>query len=440
MYGSIKEDAEIRHNPDGAELSTASGKKIFLNHTALDILELLNEGKATNEVAEMLARKYDDTPSRVQEIISKYTHVAIEQGYLSLTDTPLKRNITYSGSKKCRIPRSVSLEMTYACNLRCKHCYVEAGAKQDGELNTTEMLGLLEKLKAAGIKEINVTGGEPLVRNDIFEILDYSFSNFKTVLLTNGYGINEGIGQKLSKYRNMLVQLSLDGANAKTHDHLRGIDGSFDRVLNAMELLSKNGLRAVASMTVTSFNLDQIEDVLKIAKENGAIRFRAGPIIPSGRAKELNWNLSREDMSKFKDKIKELHEKYKNEIFVDAGDTILTEDEKEFVQTLKNCGAGYKLVAIAPNGDVRPCAGLPSDVFYQGNICRESAEDVFGSKMSRFLFDVQSPKKDTCTGCEHNDSCGFCLVSAYALASCKSCSWLENVIIGAKNAKFEGSI
>jgi radical SAM protein with 4Fe4S-binding SPASM domain len=435
MYGVLKENVKLRLDPEGAELIFQPDKKIRLNRVAVEIVELINSGNDIETICKKLATAHDDTFQRAHEIVSKFLDVAKEQGYVSISEKPLNRNIFYKGNRNFWIPQSVSLEVTSACNLACKHCYAEAGAKKEDELGTNEQLEILKKLKSAGVANVNITGGEPLVCKDIFKILDYSFENFRTVLLTNGYSVDEDVAQKLSRYKNMLVQISLDGSDSKTHDYIRGINGSFDRAVNAIKLLKNRGLRVIVSMTTTPFNIDQIEKVLLIAKENGAMRFRPGPIVPSGRAKTLSWEPSKEHMKIFKEEVRRLYDKYNDQILVDSGDTVITDEQRNLIEGLRNCGAGYTLVAIAPNGDVRPCTGLPADVFYQGNIYRQSVDEVFGSKMSRLLFELQTPKKSRCNGCDSEYNCGGCLATSYAMSSRTSCDWYNKMLSKLNNIK-----
>jgi radical SAM protein with 4Fe4S-binding SPASM domain len=428
MYISLKEDTLIRLNPGGAELFAKSCKPARLKNEAVEIIEMINDGKDENFIRNEISKKYGDTENVTKEMAREFLNQLRVRGYVSVGEKHSKKNIICTGSKNCWIPLGISLELTRACNLKCRHCYAEAGAKQEKEASAEEMIDALKRLRTAGVWSLNITGGEPLLNPKIFDILDFAYKNFRTVLLTNGYALDEEVAQKLSKYKEMAVQVSIDGSDAKTHDYIRGVDGSFDKVVRATEMLSKSGIRVIVAMAVTNFNIDQMGDTIKLSLEKGAVRFRPSPIVPSGRAKGLHWELSKENMEKFKAMVKEYYEKYKGKILVDPGDTIITEEQRNAIESMKNCGAGYRLAAISPNGDVRPCQGMPNEVFCQGNIYKQSIEEVFGSKMSRFLYDIQAPKKGTCGNCEYTQNCGSCIALAYSVASESnpSCGWLKN--------------
>jgi radical SAM protein with 4Fe4S-binding SPASM domain len=410
----------------GAELIFTPNMQFKINYIGVEILELMNGGQSIENIISNLANKYNDSLDHVRGVVLRYIKLATDQGYIHISEKPSKIKILFSGSRENWIPKSVSLEVTNSCNLRCKHCYADAGNKSEKERDITELMELLKKLRTMGVKNLNVTGGEPLTYDRIFDILDYAYTTFNTSLLTNGYSIDAEMAKKLSKYSGMSIQISVDGSNSETHDYIRGVKGAFQNAINAIELLSKSGMKVFVSSIITPFNLDEVEDILNLVKQKGAVRYRVGVVIPAGRARDLHWDLSEEEGEKLRYKIKQLKEKYEREIFVDSCD-IATDDERKAVEEkIKNCGAGYSLVVIDPNGNVRPCSHLPADIFNQGNIFKDG-EKVFASKMSHFLFDIQTPRISGCTECEKKNHCAFCLATAYYTASQKSCKWIKNL-------------
>jgi sulfatase maturation enzyme AslB (radical SAM superfamily) len=167
-------------------------------------------------------------------------------------------------------PLFVIWEITGACNLRCKHCLSDAGKKAPDELNTQEVKDLIDVLEKMKVFYVNFSGGEPLVRPDIFEILEYASQKKMGIdLLTNGSLITQEVIDRFENTNIFHVQVSLDGIGGN-HDDFRGIDGAFERSIEAIRLLRKANYGVSISSAVTKQNIDEIPKIIDLAVELGA--------------------------------------------------------------------------------------------------------------------------------------------------------------------------
>jgi MoaA/NifB/PqqE/SkfB family radical SAM enzyme len=164
--------------------------------------------------------------------------------------------------------RWVHFEITWRCNLRCVHCIVK-GLRVDSELTTQEVEGILLQLKDLGCFKITLTGGEPLMRNDIFRILNYGFrKGFVIMLLTNATLLNKKL---INYFRNkpISLQISFYGASARVHDGITGVEGSFKKAMDSVELLSKAGVRFHITYPLMKENLREADRIKILAKKWG---------------------------------------------------------------------------------------------------------------------------------------------------------------------------
>jgi sulfatase maturation enzyme AslB (radical SAM superfamily) len=172
-------------------------------------------------------------------------------------------------------PFLVVWQLTNICNLRCKHCYASSERKpKPDELTTEETKKLIDELARCGVVAIAFSGGEPLMRKDFFEIAAYAKKNdFYVSVATNGTLITPTMAKKLKECVDY-VEISLDGMK-KTHEKFRGIPGAFDRTIRGVKNCVKEGLDVCIAPTITKYNLNEIPELLELAKKLRVKRFIA---------------------------------------------------------------------------------------------------------------------------------------------------------------------
>ena len=213
-------------------------------------------------------------------------------------------------------PICLTWELTYACNLECVHCLSSSGRRDPRELTTGEAKAVLDELHDLQVFYINIGGGEPMIRRDFFELLEYSIGRGIGVKFsTNGAFIDRAKAERLAAMDYLDIQISLDGTDAVTNDAVRG-DGSYDTAITAMEHLRTAGFGEFKiSVVVTRHNVDQLDEFKALADEYGA-QLRITRLRPSGRGAD-SWH----DLHPTQEQQRQIYD-----WLILHGDTVLTGD------------------------------------------------------------------------------------------------------------------
>jgi len=181
-------------------------------------------------------------------------------------------------------PRLIFWEVTKGCNLRCIHCRASATElSSSSDLSTATALGIIDQIAAAGNPILVLSGGEPLYRSDIFQLARYgSDRGLRVALATNGTLVTREVARMIVDSGVRRVSISLDGADALTHDSFRGIPGAFDAAVQALRNLKALGMSVQINMTIARHNARQLPEVLELAKRLGADALHTFLLVPVG--------------------------------------------------------------------------------------------------------------------------------------------------------------
>jgi len=295
-------------------------------------------------------------------------------------------------------PICLTWELTYACNLSCVHCLSSSGRRDSRELTTDECKQVIDTLERMQVFYVNIGGGEPTVRPDFTELVDYATAHHVGVKFsTNGVKLDAAAASRLAASDYVDVQISLDGATAEVNDAVRG-PGSHATAMRAMQNLFDAGFRGFKlSVVMTRQNIPQLDDFKAIADRFGA-QLRLTRLRPSGRGADV-WH----DLHPTAAQQRELYD-----WLVARGEQVLTGDSFFHLSAygsalpgLNLCGAGRVVCLIDPVGDVYACPFAIHSEFLAGNV-REAGgfESVWRS--SPLFARLRTP--DTGGGCR---SCGF---------------------------------
>jgi MoaA/NifB/PqqE/SkfB family radical SAM enzyme len=185
--------------------------------------------------------------------------------------------------------RMVAWEVTRCCNLNCQHCRAAANCgPYDDELLTKKCFQLLDEIAAFARPVIILTGGEPLLRSDIFDIASYgTHKGLRMVLATNGTLVDSKAARNLIASGIKRVSISIDGKDASSHDAFRGEAGAFSAALSGIEALKSAGMEFQINTAVTTANLDQIQEILELAISLGAAAHHIFLLVPTGRGRQI---------------------------------------------------------------------------------------------------------------------------------------------------------
>ena len=378
MYPVLNHHYELRLHPSKQGTIRKKGTHLNaqLNETATEILTQCNGTTSTQTIIKRLAHNHSDTIDHVNMLITTFLHQARDQGYVKFHKHPVQHNGSTVGSTTYFSPSHASIELTYQCNLKCKHCYANASTTTAKRLSLPEAKQILRSLQKIGVATITLSGGEPTIHPQFLQILKYASQRFERIqILSNGWKITEVFAQNLQPYKDkLIVQISVDGMNEKTHDYIRGRQGSFKRACNAISVLSKQHISCTAAMLITRFNLPQIEQTFLLTQRLGAEGFRIGRTTSTGRAKLKHWELTQKEFKKAGETICRLSKQYGNNVYVESWEDIITgvhptiTESTQQHNTRSNCGAGHRVINITPAGDVTPCSLFTKKQFILGII------------------------------------------------------------------------
>ncbi len=328
---------------------------------------------------------------------------------------------------RIRPPRLIAWELTNACNLACIHCRANAIKEPlPDELTTSEAKDFVNEL--VEYKPIVIlTGGEPLLRSDVYEIARYATSRgLRVVLATNGTLLTPEIVRKLKSAGIQRVSVSIDGSNAETHDTFRGESGAFDAALRGINILKNEGMNFQINTTITKRNIDEIPRIYELALELNASALHIFLLVPTGRGEEivddeippeeyervLNWFYD-----KSKDKRIQLKATCAPHYFrimrqrAKAEGITITKETHGFEAMTKGCLGGSAFCFVSSKGDVYPCGYLPA---LAGNIRKQSFKTIW--EKSHVFNDLRDAGKlkGKCGECEYRTVCGGCRARAYA--------------------------
>jgi len=344
------------------------------------------------------------------------------------------RGLVEFGIRKPFVPGSPFLvvwDVTYRCNLSCKHCYSTAGKPWKDELNEREAMKALDILADAGVTAIAFSGGEPLLRKDFFDLAKraYDYGMF-VAIATNGTLLNKENVKKLKNCGVGFVQISLDGTK-ETHEKFRGMKGIYDKVIEGIKNCVNEGLITCISTTATKLNYHDIPKIMDMAEELGVKWFMLFNFIPIGRG-DFEMDLSAEEREQL---LRMLWNKLKttNVNFMSTAPyyaRVAMQEESNIIPThfynsnlkgrlkvladfIGGCGCGRFYIAMRANGDLEPC------VFFYLKLANikdfKDGENFLDFWKNNEILNKLRNKDiiEFCGKCRYRYVCGGCRARAY---------------------------
>ncbi len=300
-------------------------------------------------------------------------------------------------------PVYVQWVATHKCNYCCEHCGTSAGKELQNELSTQEAINLINEMADMGVKFISVTGGEPLLRKDLFQILKLAKKRgIKVGFVTHG-GLASKFKKEIEELQPSSMMVSIDGLE-DTHNKLRGDNANFNQSLAILKFFKEIKVPLISiSTTVNQKNFKELEEIKEIVFKSGANHWRINIAIPEGRAKNKEWmHLNNNQLLELFNFINKNRKNFKIEICEGAG-YLGTWDTK-----LKDapffCGCGWNTCTIMADGTVMGCPIFENQKEYgEGNIRDSSFKNIWENKFERFR-NIELP--DDCNSCKYINACG----------------------------------
>lgn len=331
-------------------------------------------------------------------------------------------------------PFLVVWDITYACNLRCKHCYATAGKPLSDELTTEEAKEVIDKLDKAGVPIIAFSGGEPLVRPDILELTRYAADKGTYVAVaSNGTLITKEKAEEMKKAGIQFVQISLDGADAETHNSFRGVPGAFEKTIEGIKNCVKEGFFVNIATTATHYNYKEIPEIIDLCEKLGVNWFMAYNFVPTGRGKSIKkTDLTPEEREELLEMLWGKLKTSKVNVLTTAPQFARVALEKELgdqkiipthfytldlkgkladlAEFIGGCGCGRFYCAIRPNGNIDPCVFFPLTI---GNIKNDDFEEIWDKNKVFTELRNKDILDPNCGNCDYRYYCGGCRARAY---------------------------
>ncbi len=326
----------------------------------------------------------------------------------------------------------IAWEITRRCNLKCVHCRSSSTLEVEGhpDFSFEEAVRVLDDIASYAQPVVVLSGGEPLLREDVFDIAAHGTKKgLRMCLATNGTLVTQEVCGRIKEAGIKMVSLSLDGSSAAVHDDFRSQPGAFDSTVNAAKLFKENGISFLINSSFTKRNQDDIPKIYKLAKSLGATAWYMFMIVPTGRGEDiLSELISPED---YEELLKWHYEMEKNEDDLLVRPTcapsyyrVVLEQAKEQGEKFerrslqfstggsKGCLAGQLICLIDVDGNVLPCSYFPKAA---GNIREQSFKNIWeNSSLFQEMRDFKG-YKGRCGKCEYVSVCGGCRARAYAV-------------------------
>lgn len=433
--------------------------KYFLNHT-LDYCE--SDGASRLEVCLDLYLGKRETACRTCKLLSKFVSYIINKGsksfgvsYEKLQKTmadpywvkglnSVIKGIALFGVTKPFTPGApfqVVWNLTRACNMRCMHCYENAGKKDADELNREEVIKGLEIFSKVGVASLAFSGGEPTIHPNILEFINKTQElGMFPAMATNGYTLSKS--KECDKYVDSglrFVQLSIDGIHPETHDSFRGVNGAWEKAIQAAKnCVSYEDLFVEVSTTVTEYNLREIPEMIDMMRDIGIDWFMLYNFIPTGNGENIvDMDISPQERLKLLETAYNENEGSTMQILSTAPQYAMVADQlassehhvipthfynpeyknpmiKQLADFIGGCGAGRFYMSVEPNGDLYPCVFFPHNQEVKiGNLMKDDFEDVWQNTKLLSTLRNKEILKGHCGVCESHNICGGCRARAY---------------------------
>lgn len=307
-------------------------------------------------------------------------------------------------------PICLTWELTYACNLACIHCLSSSGRRDPRELSTAECKAVIDEFARLQVFYVNIGGGEPTIRPDFFELIDYCVASGVGVKFsTNGSRIDAAAAARLAGSDYIDIQISLDGADRETNDAVRG-DGSWDMAITAMDNLAAAGFgQFKISVVITRHNVEQLDEFESLAAKYGA-ELRLTRLRPSGRGADT-WD----QLHPTNAQQRTLYNWIVQRPNVLTGDSFFHLSALgESLPGLNLCGAGRIVCLIDPVGEVYACPFVLHDEFKAGSVRDEGGFARVWHESDLFLSLREPQSAGACASCGSFDACqGGCMAAKF---------------------------
>ncbi len=418
--GTVYEEKSVRVFARGEETRHRAFNPLhatfcLLNHTGGEVVTRIDGGRTVGDIARELAEQYQ---VGVEEVLPHVLTLMKELKEHKLVFMKGELTPPIVETTAVTSPEEVWLNITNKCNLRCRTCFKDSGTAFPDELPFEDLRRIMDQMFDLNAKRVVVSGGEPMIREDIFDILKYLVDgDVRILFVTNGTLIGEKEAEQLGKIRPHVIQVSIDGSRPEVNDRIRG-KGSFEKTLRAAELLVEQGLDVRLYPTVTKWNIYDLPNIKKLVLKlrPGFNHMSCAKFVAIGRGSQHEQELELEPEEFYEAFVRMPVDTYSTPEIINKIRAAQEEDDLTgFVPDRiaygcrkVNCGIASGTFSIDSDGKVYPCQWMHMPDYLAGDLTRQSLEQIYYS--SPIFMKCRSIRVDTdiptCTGCEYKYFCG----------------------------------
>lgn len=390
------------------------------NEICFDVLEAVKagDGCTPEQAADYLSGIYETDSMETLRLDMKQFLAELEQARIVAGDgdkpAETQENVRDLIRQVCYDERhllTVCLELTYRCNERCVHCYIDDPESEARELSFADYRKLLDEIRGMGCMGVLLTGGEPTLHRDFFKIAGYAKQiGLMVDIYTNGLHLDDGMMDRLIELKPNSVSFSFYGGNAESHDGITGVPGSFEKSLRAMMMCKCAGFDTFIKTVVMKQNYEGYEELLKLGKRLNIRVMSSLTVMPTHSGKPAGaYRLM--DPEKYRH-ILELEYRYGLH-----GTEPVAGERGDYV-----CASGMDALSVNPYGEIYACNANPVVLGTVGRDDIKTAWDT--SEALREIRDMRFHQiSGSCDGCADKNWCGICMGNALRENSClKPCS------------------
>jgi len=314
-------------------------------------------------------------------------------------------------------PKICVLHLTNACNLRCKHCYANAGRPLKNELRTDEIKNIIDQLVEMDCFYLTLSGGEPLLFPKLEEIAKYATrKGLKILITTNGTLLTRAKVKKLLENGVSSIQISFDSHIPSVHNKFRGYSWAFKNAINGMRKCKELRMKVAVMCTISKINYQKLGETIDFFCQKNIDAFAIERFVPEGRGEHIkDLMLSPTQLKRSFEILLDKKEKHKNVIITTTDPLFQFVDGRSYEtfyhsSCIGGCSAGIAGFTITPDGYVTPCTRFYEKI---GNIRKQSIKDIWENSPVFKLLRNRENLKGKCGKCKYKNLCGGCRAAAY---------------------------
>ncbi|MEM2637085.1 MAG: PqqD family peptide modification chaperone [Candidatus Korarchaeota archaeon] len=398
----------IRKENYGGIIVVDASRLLYLNKTAMEIIVEYLKGKSEDEIVSSMLKRYrvkeEVVRHDVKELLEKITTFVKQPDVFPVEEYQMDKFMPFEA--EISAPYRMDLALTYRCNNNCMHCYVPSERRANfTELSTESWKKILDTLSKVGVPHVTFTGGEPTLRQDLAELIEYSNDlGIICGLITNGRLLKDAsLVERIVRAGVDYVQVTLESADKEIHDKMVGVKGAWEETVQGLKNLIPTDIFTHTNTTLTRLNVGGMKDLVRFVAELGLDTIAMNAIIYSGDALNVpDIALSEDELNRIiPDIVFEAHN-HDLRIWWYSPMAYCKFNPLEYGLGARRCSAAYSSMAIEPNGDVIPCQSYFKPL---GNILSDEWEKIWNHSTAKYLRE-RKWLSGKCKDCELVKLCG----------------------------------